>query len=226
MHGVMAKRLGHNVRILEQYPSLFREGQAAGLSTGLHGQNFLKKHDWITDRGHFVTAEDLFVFDVNLKVTEQRKVTFKLTTWKTLYYRLRANFDELSSEYAASVPESLPTDGAVVYEVGKRVIDVSYTKESGLSLVYEDIVTGNSSRIHPDLIIAADGANSGTRKLMFPGIEAPYAGYLTWRGMVPEKDVSEETIKFLDNIAIRYHSEGSYIVGYALLFLLRFEAVD
>jgi 2-polyprenyl-6-methoxyphenol hydroxylase-like FAD-dependent oxidoreductase len=143
-------------------------------------------------------------------------VPFKLTAWKTLYYRLRANFDGLSSEYAASVPESIPADGTASYEVGKRVTDVAYTPGSGLSLVYEDLDSGSSSRIYPDLGIAADGANSGIRKLLFPELEAPYAGYLTWRGVVPEKDVSEETITFLHNIAIRYHSEGSYIVGYVL----------
>jgi len=137
---------------------------------------------------------------------------------------LRANFDGLSSEYAVSVPRSLPTDGTAIYEAGRRVTNVSFIKEAGLSLVYENTEKGISSRIHPDLVIAADGANSGIRKLMFPELETPYAGYLTWRGVVSEKDVTEETIKFLYNIAFRYHLEGSYIVGYVFVFLPDFES--
>ena len=218
MHGIMAKRLGHNVHILEQYPTSIREGQAAGMSTRLHCQNFLTKDDLIKDHGHFIAASKLVVLDVNLNVTEQRDVPFRLTNWKTLYYRLRANFDGLSSEYVATLPESLPTDGSVCYDVGKRAADVSYTEDSGMTVTLEDSINGITKSLHPDLVIAADGANSSIRKLLFPALESPYAGYLTWRGVVPEKDLSEEAINFLHDKAFRYHSAGSYIVVYVLRF--------
>ena len=216
MHGIMIKRLGHNVRILEQYPTSIREGQAAGMSTGVYGQKFLEKHDRVQDRPHFVTASYLRIVDVDLNLTELRTVPFKLTNWKTFYYRLRANFDSLSSEYVLEPPQSLPTDGTVLYDVGKRVKDVAYEKESGLTITSEDVGTGLSTSLHPDLIIAADGANSTIRKLLFPELETPYAGYLTWRGVIPEKSISEETLNFLHEKAIRYCTDGSYIVVYVI----------
>jgi 2-polyprenyl-6-methoxyphenol hydroxylase-like FAD-dependent oxidoreductase len=187
MHGIMAKRLGHNVHILEQYPTSIREGQAAGMSTGLHGQNFLRKYDRIKDRDHFVSASEPVVLDVNLNVTEQREVPFKLPNWKTLYYRLRANFDGLTSEYVSTPPESLPTDGTMVYNVGKWVTDVSYTKGSAFTVKAEDVESGASTTLRPDLVIAADGANSSVRKLLLPVLESPYVGYLTWQVWLPRK---------------------------------------
>ena len=45
----MMKRLGHNVRILEQHPSSSREGEAAGVSTGAQTQQFLEKYDLVTE---------------------------------------------------------------------------------------------------------------------------------------------------------------------------------
>lgn len=45
MHGIMIKRLGHNVRILDQSRSSTRNDQAAGMGTGPQGLEFLKQHD-------------------------------------------------------------------------------------------------------------------------------------------------------------------------------------
>ncbi|KAK8905636.1 hypothetical protein QC760_005558 [Botrytis cinerea] len=80
----------------------------------------------------------------------------------------------------------------VVYDVGKRVTNVFYNKEAGLSVTYEDVQTGSNEVLHPDLIIAADAAGSATRKILFPDLKVSYAGFLTWRGIVPENVVSQK----------------------------------
>jgi 2-polyprenyl-6-methoxyphenol hydroxylase-like FAD-dependent oxidoreductase len=216
MQGIMLRELGHSVRILEQYPTSVREGQAAGMSIGGHGQKFLNKYDRIQNHPQFVSASTLQITDINLRVTETRNVPFKLTNWKTLYYRLRANFDGLASEYVPTPPENLPTDGKVVYDVGKRVTGISYEKSSGIALTFEDVEQGDFQIIHPDLVIAADGANSTIRKLMFPNLDVPYAGFFTWRGVIRETDVSEDTRALLEDKCIRYRTDGGYIVAYAL----------
>ncbi|KAJ8061402.1 hypothetical protein OCU04_010458 [Sclerotinia nivalis] len=216
MHGVMLKQLSHNVHILEQYQTSIQESQAAGMSTGAHGQELLKRHDKIRDRPHFVTASKLEVVDANLNVIESRPVPFKLTNWKTFYYRLRANFDEFKSDYVPSPPPSLPEEGRAIYDVGKRVTNVSYEKDAGLTVTYQDVETGNDEVLHPDLVIAADGAGSATRKLLFSDVKIPYAGFLTWRGVVPEQAVSKETLNFLFDRCIRYHADRYYIVVYLI----------
>ncbi|KAM0169112.1 hypothetical protein ACHAPF_010298 [Botrytis cinerea] len=180
MQGAILKQLSHNVHVLEQYQASIRESQAAGMSTGIYGQEFLKKYNKIEDRPHFVTASKLEVVDTRLNVTESRSVSFKLTNWKTFYYRLRANFDEFKSEYVPKPPPSFLEEGqAVVYDVGKRV-------------TYEDVQTGTNEVLHPDHVIAADGAGSATRKILFLDLKTSYAGFLTWRGIVPENVASKK----------------------------------
>ena len=193
MQGAILKQLSHNVHVLEQYPNSIRESQAAGMSTGIYGRELLKKYDKIEDHPHFVTASKLEVIDARLNVTESRSVSFKLTNWKTFYYRLRANFDEFKSEYVPKPPPSLLKEGqAVVYDVGKRVTNVSYNKEAGLSVTYEDVQTRTNEVLHPDLVITADGVGSATRKILFQDLKTPYSGFLTWRGIVPENVVSKK----------------------------------
>jgi len=213
MHGIMVKRLGHNVRIIEQYPTSTREGQAAGMSVGIHGQKFLKKHDLIQEKPHFVTASNLRIIDSDLNLLEERKVPFKLTDWKTLYYRLRSNFDGLKSEYVPQPPQKPAKEGSVIYDVGKTFTAVSYDKDSGLTVDFQD-ADGHSKSLQPDIVIAADGANSRMRKILFPELKMPYSGFLTWRGVVPEKNVSEETRRLLHDNCIRCFTDRSYIVVY------------
>lgn len=41
---------------------------------------------------------------------------------------------------------------------------------------------------HPDLVVAADGVHSRLRAVLFPEHPDPtYAGYITWRGLVPAR---------------------------------------
>ncbi|KAF7940820.1 uncharacterized protein EAE97_007006 [Botrytis byssoidea] len=191
--------------------------KAAGMSTGIHGQEPLKRYDKIKDRPHFVTASKLEVVDAELNVMESRSIPSKLTNWKTFYYRLRANFDGLKYEYVPKPPPSLLEEGQVVfYDVEKRVTDVSYNKEGELSVTYEGVQTEKNEVLHPDLVIAADGTGSVTRNIVFPNLKTQYAGFLTWRGIVPESAVSKGTINFLFDRCIRYHADRHYIVVYLI----------
>lgn len=64
-----------------------------------------------------------------------------------------------------------------------------------MRLVFEDLINGGSGEVGADLIIAADGARSTIRRLISPDLPNHYAGYLAWRGVVAEEDVSEQARK-------------------------------
>lgn len=53
MHGIMVKRLGHDVHLLEQTLSSTRTDHAAGIGTGPQGSQFLKEHDLCPARYSF-----------------------------------------------------------------------------------------------------------------------------------------------------------------------------
>ncbi len=210
MHGIMVKRLGHNVRILEQHPSSARDGQAAGISAGAQVQQFLERYDLVTDPC-CVSASALQVLDSKFNVLECRKMPWKMTTWTTLHHRLRANFDGFSSVYVPKPPKLPSGDGEGIYDIGKRVTGVSYC-DGVVVLEFEDVINGGEGKLHADFVIAADGSRSTIRELLCPEVRSPYAGYLTWRATIPENSVSEETQRAFDDRSTSYRMDRTYII--------------
>ncbi len=52
------------------------------------------------------------------------------------------------------------------------------------------------------IVVAADGIGSLTRRLLLPGISPTYAGYIAWRGMVREKELTKKTVQtFCDTLS-------------------------
>lgn len=80
-------------------------------------------------------------------------------------------------------------------------------------VTYSNTETGTSNSIEADLVIAADGGHSVIRTSLVPGISAKYVGYVTWRGAVPEKIVSEASRKLLENRTIIFRTERGYTVS-------------
>jgi len=180
MHGIAIKRLGHNVHLLERTLTSLRDGQGAGISAGPQVQEFLKKHD-LSRQPYSLLSPAMQFVDKELNVKEVRRFPLRMTGWNVLYYRLRANFDGLKSDYCPEPPKSIEGEGKAIYDLGKRVTDVSYV-DGLVTVEFEDLVNGGGRSLHADLVIAADGSSSGIRQLLFPNIQRAYAGYLAWRG--------------------------------------------
>ncbi len=119
-----------------------------------------------------------------------------------MYFTLRANFDGLESEYCA-VPASEHGDGEARYEVGRKVVavrDLGIGKglEVECELMMKDGDEARGERpedeketLRGDLILAADGPSSTVRRIVCPEVQRSYAGYVAWRGTVPENEASE-----------------------------------
>ena len=54
-------------------------------------------------------------------------------------------------------------------------------------------------QVHADVLIAADGAQSPTRRALLPDLEGGYAGYVAWRGTVLEQDIPGDIIDVFDD---------------------------
>jgi len=91
-----------------------------------------------------------------------------LTSWTLLYRRLLA---------------VLP-DG--VYHLGRDVVDV-IDDNNRAAVVFADGTTDEA-----DLVIGADGSWSNVRARCAPTARPQYAGYVAWRGLIPESMVSVE----------------------------------
>ena len=187
---------------------------------------FLERFDRLAHLPLGINSECLQSVDDIGRVTVFLRGKRLITSWDALYFRLRANFDGLVSEYyphppslSSSSSSSIAGGGkdggsTAVYDVGKRVVEVEEVAE-GVRVVYTDGAGDKREEAIADLVLGADGPNSVVRKCFLPpGIaERQYAGYVAWRGVVPEREVSDETRKiFSANISYSIIKDGHVIV--------------
>lgn len=92
-----------------------------------------------------------------------------LTAWGRLYQMLH---------------QALPAE---LYCSGVNVVDVEEQTDGAL-LKFAD---GRSEAV--DLVVAADGIRSTLRQQLLPAVVPEYAGYIAWRGLVEERDLSTAT---------------------------------
>lgn len=145
----------------------------------------------VTRTPYYVNSENLSFLGPDGEVQRAWSVPMQMTSWKSLYYKLRANFDGLQSDYYPERVRLPQTKGQAKYDSGQTVTDVRY--KDGQVIVEYESTDRKITTLYPDLVIAADGSRSRIRHLVQPDIIPQYAGYVAWRGMVPEKDLSEDT---------------------------------
>lgn len=212
MHGIMLKRIGHNVRILERSVSPNRASHAAGVGTGLKGHEFMEMYD-ITAQPHAYHCPGYQMLDQNSGIKRTPNAPLWVTSWDTVYYRLRALYDGFASSYCPTPPDALPRDGTVSYELGKRVTNVEEDGEL-LAVAFEDLKEPPRSGVRrAQLVIDASGAYSVCREKLMPNLSYPYTGYVAWRGTVPESAVSERTQHLFETRFNSFLMKDGYILG-------------
>jgi 2-polyprenyl-6-methoxyphenol hydroxylase-like FAD-dependent oxidoreductase len=65
-----------------------------------------------------------------------------------------------------------------------------------------------------DLLVGADGARSTVRALLLPGSDPTYAGYVAWRGLVPELDLAARHRAVLDGVFAFQHEGDNMLLEY------------
>ncbi|MGE1526885.1 oxidoreductase [Pseudomonas ceruminis] len=71
----------------------------------------------------------------------------------------------------------------------------------------------NGHMAEADLLVGADGGNSTVRRLTWPAQVPSYAGYVAWRGLVPETAVPDASQVLLGNFGFA-NNRHSHILGY------------
>ena len=67
-----------------------------------------------------------------------------------------------------------------------------------------------------DLLVAADGFRSGIRGLLLPKVQPEYAGYVAWRGVVQESDLSADVLKVFEDNFTFFRMAESHILCYLI----------
>jgi len=228
MHGLMFHRIGSSVRIFEQCVTDNPDSHMAGVGLGPDVLRLLERFDRVAEIPLGIPSVQLQSLDQQGKAHPFLKARRILSSWDALYFRLRANFDMLASDHVPFPPlttlvgdenTSRPRSTAS-YEAGKQVLGVESLETGQLRVTYKDLRNyGKEEQVVADLVLGADGPNSVMRKLFHAQgcTERRYAGYLAWRGVVPEEHVSEATRDiFRENITYSILKGGA---GHVIVYV-------
>ena len=222
--GVALKRLRKdlNIRIFERNPTPLLHDQGAGVVAGQDVQKFFKTYDR-TKTSLTVASHQRLYLDKSGNVIDHQDSEQQMTSWDLLYHLLRTNLDGTKTEYA-EVPESEGGEGEVSYQYGCTMTDIQVPKSASASpFDFAEPVnvtikrhSGETFTTEADLVIAADGPSSSVRAMYFPDVKRQYAGYVAWRGTVPEDKVSKAAADvFVEKFSF-FHTDGTQILAYTI----------
>jgi 2,6-dihydroxypyridine 3-monooxygenase len=122
---------------------------------------------------------------------EQRHL-YRFSSWNTMYRSLLRLFD------------------ADRYVLGGEVVSLEDAGDAA------SVTLADGSRAEADLLVCADGISSIARTRLLPQVAPSYAGYVAWRGTLPEKDLSPAARKALGDALTYQVLDHSHILVYPI----------
>ncbi|MDH2384465.1 FAD binding domain-containing protein [Bradyrhizobium sp. CER78] len=166
---LLLRRQGWDVDIYERIGAELA-GRGAGIVT--HGELFevLARAGIDTDAAAVgVAVPGRRVLDRSGRIEGERELSQVLTSWGHLYGLLRA---------------ALPAEN---YHHGSNLVEVTEAADRVVARF------SDGSEASGDLLIGADGLFSSVRARLAADVRPRYAGYVAWRGLVDERDLSRRT---------------------------------
>jgi len=188
--GNLLHRSGWDVDIFERTAGVL-EGRGAGI-TVLPGliEGLQAAGVEITEAALGVELPGRIALDRTGRVVAERTFSQVMTSWRRLYELLKGVFPEARYHNGVSVERIEQTDAAV-------------------SAYFAD-----GQRTDADLLIGADGLRSTVRSRFLPDIKPFYPGYIAWRCLANEDDLSAASKELLLGRYAVCVAPGEQAIGY------------
>jgi 2,6-dihydroxypyridine 3-monooxygenase len=122
----------------------------------------------------------------------EMKHHYRFSSWNTIYRTL----------LGALEPER--------YRLGRELASFA-GDDDGVTLLFAD-----GAQTRADLLVCADGINSAARQAMLPEVAPRYAGYVAWRGLLPESELGETSFRVLRDALTYQLLPGSHVLVYPI----------
>jgi len=125
-------------------------------------------------------------------VVHEQKHRYRFSSWNTIYSTLRKGLDD--SRY-------LLGHEMVSFDCDEQEVSIRF---------------GDGTHDTVDLLVCADGINSSSREGMAPEAAPRYAGYVAWRGTVPEAELTSRSRSALADALTYQLLPQSHILVYPI----------
>src|SRR5207302_7369220 len=184
------RRLGFEVDVFEKSSGLMKD-RGAGIVFQQEVAEFLTRYEVAPLESVGVPVRTRRYLEADGSVAQEGPMPQAMTSWDALYRKLRAAF------------------GDDHYHIGVSLVGVETANDKVLAR-FED---GREEAC--DLLVGADGPGSTVRQQLLPSVRSEYAGYVAWRGVVPEHQVSDLAVEFADCFTF-FQASRTHILCYLI----------
>ncbi len=120
------------------------------------------------------------------------------------------------------MPQRFTSWGAIFRTLRSAVPDERYHQGStlvGFGQAARRVVArfAEGGEVEVDLLVCADGSRSEARRILMPGVETSYAGYVAWRGTLEEARAAPGLVRFFDgSFTVSEARAGGHILCYLI----------
>jgi 2-polyprenyl-6-methoxyphenol hydroxylase-like FAD-dependent oxidoreductase len=189
--GILLRKIGWEVNIFERSPQSLSD-RGAGIVMQPETLDMLRLCGAKSDGevGVWLTTRQYLAADGS--ILSSQRMPQLMTSWGLLYSWFKKGFSGQN------------------YQLDKEFQSVRHN-ESFVTSHFKSGVEDSA-----DLLIAADGFRSSIRALFLPEVQPQYAGYVAWRGVVPETDLPKSALKVFDDCFTFFEMRGSHILAYLI----------
>jgi 2,6-dihydroxypyridine 3-monooxygenase len=180
---------GHHVVVYER-SSLELEERGAGIGFLPATYRYLVENGGISLDDVAVSTGHIRYLGRDGAVTHDEEHRYLFSSWNTVYREMLARF------------------GRSRYLLAHELVELE------LEPLTLEFSTGDV--VHPDLAVFADGVASTARGQLLPDVTPQYSGYVAWRGVVRETELSAATRAVFDDAITYYVYANSHILVYPI----------
>ncbi len=189
--GLLLRELGCQVDIYERSSSALQD-RGAGIILLPHTYRYFDEHSPLDTREVSIAPYWWTFLDRAGRVLSKQPLGSLISSWNTIYRGLLADFGEDR------------------YHLRKEVTGFSQD-ENEVRIRFAD---GEQARA--ELLVAADGITSLARSILNPGVSPSYAGYVAWRGTIPESDLTAGAREQLTDAMVYCLMPTGHSLAYAI----------
>ncbi len=181
---------GWDVTVYERSPVPL-DGRGAGIVVHPSTVRYLVERLGSSLDGISCPSSTLRYFALDGTVEFEEPSTYRFTAWNTLYQHLLGGIGDR-------------------HRLGHALCGLGLDEDS------VELRFANGFVDRAELVIGADGFDSTVRRRLFPSVSPTYSGYVGWRGLVSERDLSSTTFELLADAISYCVVPDSHIVAYPI----------